>query len=231
MAIASYDDLAAAIKSWAARSDSTFSARVDDFVGLHEDRMYNGSDTDPSAPLYCPALRVKEMELRVVVTMATDPNYSSGNVGYTDLSALSVPVADFRQVTRDTDLIGLDYMPPRQFDIQASVPNSSGVPGWYTVVDSQFRVTPAYIGNLNLYYYGRLPSISSNNKTGTLLTSYPLLYLSGCLFEAFSFLQEVDLAMGWFAKYKAAVAGANGAAMATRFGGGPIRVQPRQQIP
>ena len=36
MAIADYDSLVAAIKSYAARSDSTFSARIPDFVALAE---------------------------------------------------------------------------------------------------------------------------------------------------------------------------------------------------
>ena len=48
----------------------------------------------------------------------------------------------------------------------------------------------------------------SSNTTNTILTLYPLLYLTGCLFEAFSWTQDIDLATGHFARYKAKSTGA-----------------------
>jgi len=215
MAIADYDSLVAAIKSYAARSDSTFSARIPDFVALAEDRLYNGGG-EPGDPIYSAPLRSKSMEISGTITLVT-------GVGTIPDDALEI-----RKLYRSGDLYGIAYMPPERLAVTGAV--GGGVyPVYYTSVGSELRVTPSYDGDLDIDYYRRYTAISSSNTTGELLTAHPLLYLEACLFEAFSFMDEPPLALGHLAKLRGMVAGANRTSAALRYSG-PLRQRPRVVI-
>ena len=218
MAIATYNDLAAAIKVWAARSDSVFSNQIETFVGMHEDRMYNGSGSGPSDPLQCDALAAREMETTatVVITAGTGTMPNS--------------ISSVRTIRRSGDKVGLDYMTPRQFAL-FDANATSGNPGYWTVENLNLKITPSYTGNILVNYFASFAAISVNTQSNALLTAYPRLYLTGCLFEAFSFLQDVELAMGHFARYRALVSGINQSANSARFGGGPLKIRTRQAMP
>lgn len=218
MAISTYNDLAASLKVWAARSDSVFSNQIETFIGLHEQRMYNGSGDSPGDPLSCDALSAPEME-------------TSATVAITDgVGVMPTDASTVRTIRRATDLVGLEYMTPRQFYIRDAEP-SGGDPAFYTSEGGSLLITPSYTGDVVVNYYAKFNGISVDNPSNVILTAYPLVYLTGCLFEAFSFMQEADLALGHFARYKAMVAGINTSANSVRFGGGPLRVRTRQGMP
>lgn len=218
MAITTYNDLAAEIRAWSARSDSTFSARIETFVALHEERMYNGAGANAKDPLFCDGLSAPEQETEFSVSV-------TNGVG-----AVPAAISTARTVKRDGDLVGLDYMSPRQFARRNSEP-TGGDPGYYTQENGLLKITPSFTGTIQCDGYKKFPTISVENQSNILLVTYPLLYLSGCLFEAFSFMQEVELAMGHFARYRAQVSGINQSANSVRFGGGPLRVRTRQAMP
>jgi len=218
VAITSYNDLKAAIQVWVARSDSTFGNQVETLIGFHEQRMYNGSGEGPTDPLFCDPLRVPEIETTATVTIAS-------GVGTVPTDAVAI-----RTITRDSDLVGLEYMTPRQWALRDSE-NSGGDPGYYTAEAGQLKITPSYDGDITVAYYKKFTAISVDNQSNAVLTAYPLVYLTGCLFEAFSFLQEPDLALGHFARYRSMVAGINQGANAVRYGGGPLRIRTRQGMP
>ncbi len=216
--ISDYDTLVAEVKAWAARTDPAFSNRVETFVGFAEHRIYHGQG-DPGDALYCQPLRAKELETDWAVTFTDGVGDVPG-----DMTSLRL----IRQANSEDDL---SYMTPKQFWERDAAEDSSGVPRYYTVFQQKIYVTPIYTGDLQLSYYKKFDAITSDNKTGTLLTAYPLLYLSGCLFEAFSFLQEEALAAGHWARYRSQVAAVNQMADAVRFGGGPKRVRVRNALP
>lgn len=218
MAITDFDTLAAEIKVWAARSDPAFSNRIETFVAFAEQRIYNGQG-DPSDSLYCPALNAPEMEAEATLT------FVSG------VAAVPADASTLRTLRRTSDTAGIDYLPPRQFWIRDGQPGLVQTPGYYTITQGEIRVTPSYDGDLQVLYYRKFDPISADNKEGALLTKYPLLYLSGCLFEAFSFIQEPDLAMAHWARYKSQVTGINASADSVRFGGSPLRIRARNPLP
>lgn len=217
MTIASYNDLAAAIKAWCARSDSTFSNQIETFVSLHELTMYNGRG-DIGDALYCEALTAPEIETYATIAfVAGVGSMPSGGTG-------------IRTITRTGDQIGIDYVTPRQYDIMVAQ-NDGGDVRAYTVKGSQILLTPAYTGNMQVLYYKVLPAITVANQTNDLIAAYPLLYFHGCMFEAFSFLQNEQKALGHFERYKTALAGVNASIKGGRFGGAPLRVRQRNAIP
>lgn len=222
MAISDYNSLATAIKTWCARTTSTaFNNQIETFVALAEQRMWNGSGSGPADPLFCDALNAPELETTATVAMVAG------------VGSLPADVSTLRLIRRSGDTVGLDYLPPKQWYIRDNLPiGITDQPGYYTIEQNvSLKVTPSYDGNLTVLYYKRDDALTSVNTSNTTLTTYPLVYLEGCLFEAFSFIQEPDLAMGHFARYRAIVAGINSSIASVRFGGGPLKVRPRARMP
>lgn len=217
MAIASYDDLAATVKAWCARSDTTFSNQIETFVALHEARIYYGSGT-PGDALYCESLAAPELEK--VSTLA----FVAG------AATIPLDAAGIRTLSRPGDQIGLDYFTPRQYDLLISQ-NPSGPVIGFTVKAGQILTVPITTETFSILYYQVLPPISSNNKTNALLTAYPLLYFNGAMFEAFTFMQAQDKALAWFERYRSTLAGVNASFSADRRAGSTMRVKQRNPIP
>ena len=215
--ITDFASLTARIKTGCARSDSTFSNEIETFIAFAELRMQNGQGRQGDA-LYCESLSVAEKEVTVTIT---------ATAGFAPFPADG---SSTRTIRRPGDQLGLEYMTPRQFSLQDNQ-TPSGLPTNYTVEGNQIRITPAYTGLLELVYWKNFPAVNSSNTTNTILTMYPLLYLSGCLFEAFSWMQDIDLAAGHFARYKSIVSGVNASELSTRYGGSPLRIRTRQPIP
>lgn len=216
MAIATYNDLAAAVKQWCARTDSAFSAQIETFVALHELRMYNGAD-ELGGALQCDALMAPEIETKGTVT------FTAG------VAAMPSGVSTLRTLGRPSDMIGIDYLSPRRFDILDANGTGGDVQA-FTVKGSNIYVTPSYDGNFNIIYYKVQPAITSSNQTNVLLTAYPMLYFTGVMGEAFAFMQEPEKSLAWLTKYRAAVEGVNSSNRGVRYGGMPLRVQPRNAI-
>ncbi len=215
--IADYDTLVAAVKVYAARQDSVFSARMGDFIALVEDRLYNGAG-EPGEAIYSPPLRSRIME----VTDTLDLTDGTGD--FPD------DVLEVRRIYRADDEEGLTYQPPERLSVLAKQLEGWSYPKYFTVSGSTMRTAPAYTGSLTLDYYQQSAPITSSNQTGPLLTAHGMIYLEGMLFEAFSFMQETDLALGHLVKLRGMVAGANRSASALRFSG-PMRTRPRVVFP
>jgi hypothetical protein len=54
-----------------------------------------------------------------------------------------------------------------------------------------------------------------------------MLWFQAVMFEAFSFMQDVDLAMAWLARYRATVQSINGSSADVRLGGARHRMRIR----
>ncbi len=219
MAIQDYDTLAAAIRTWCARSqDQTFNNEIPTFVQLAEDRIYNGVGED-NDPLFSPPVRVSEMS-RVVELDVDD-----GRV------AVPADSLGMRRLSRPNDRVGLEYLSPDAFARRLAVADG-GLPRYYTVEGPDIRVAPGgWKGKLDLLYYARPQAIDTTNPTNAMLTAYPMLYLASALFEAFSFMRNGDAASSWLSKYRSQCTGVNKTASKSRHGGGKIRTQLRTPIP
>ena len=218
MAIIDYDSLAAAVKVYVARNDSTFSNQIENFISLAEDRIYNGVG-DERDPMFSPAVRVKEMsETGTIIITASTGTIPTGSLG-------------IRRLSRTSDLVGISYLAPDAFATRYNYPDA-GTPRWYTIEGDQVRVAPAaWAGDISVLYYKRPTGISSVSTTNDVLTAYPNLYFAAVLFEAFSFLKDGETAQGWLGRFRSAASGVNRSASASRHGGGKLRTQPRVPVP
>jgi len=217
IAIADYDTLVAEVKTWCARSDSTFSNRFPTFVSLAENRIYNGHG-QPGDDLYSAPLRTKLMETSATVTMST----ASG----TQDSQGSLPsnFLEHRNIYRDGDQTGLVYMPPQKWDVMNAQATAGTYPYYYTVKGSTLYVTPGIDGNLTLEYFCRFDPISTSNKTGAMLVEHGAVYFAATMLYAFSFMRDVPNAGMWLNEYRATIDGLNRTAHAVRRGAQATRM-------
>lgn len=172
MTIATYSDLKTAIQNHYARSDSTFTNRLDDFIDLAEDRIHYGDlGRYPSEPL-----RVLGIETTGDLTInAQSVAQPTGFLSARRLYLNTDPKAD------------LEFLPPDRFwatDVAAD--SGSGKPICFTIEGSNFVFGPTpdatYTGKL--LYHKKLDALSDSSTTNWLLTNSPGTYLYACLLEA-----------------------------------------------
>ena len=77
--------------------------------------------------------------------------------------------------------------------------NSTGQPVYYALVDDTMELCPTPDGSytLQLTYYSKISALSSSNTSNFVSTSYPDVYLYGCLRTASIYLMEDDRAAGF----------------------------------
>lgn len=207
--VTDYDTLVARVKTYVARSDTTFSNQFPLFVALAEQRIYHGNGK-PDDDLYSAPLRTKVMETTGTVTLVSGA------------AALPDDALDISRIYRDSDRTGLTFVPPHLWStLNASA--AGGNPYYYTVEAGTLKVTPSFDGDLSLLYYRKLNAITQDNKTGPLIAEHGMIYLNACMYEAFAFMQEVNLALAWLARYRAALDGANRTSKAIRSSGQRLR--------
>lgn len=217
MAIAAYDDVKSALQSYCARSDSKFNARIPDFIGFAEDRLYNGSGPEDD-PTFTPPLRSKALEVN-----GYELTLTSGE------GTIPVDVLDVRKLYVDGDYTGITYLPPERFYVEAQNDYGS-TPRFYTIEGSTLSVTPGWSGTLYVDYFKQFSPITSTNQTNNVIATHGLIYLELALFEAFAWMQEPDLAGAHLAKARGMIRGANRTAARFRFAG-KLRSRARVAIP
>lgn len=215
MAITDYTSLRSEVQAYCGRSDSTFSARFPTFLALVEDRIYLGQGQDRSEPLYSEPVRASIMETSATVALTS-------GVGTLPSGCLAV-----RRITRGTtDTVGLDYMSPNQLALRLAEA-TGGNPGYYTIEGTSLKVAPAYTGDLTVVYYQRFADVTADAPTGSMIEGHGQLYFAACMYEAFAFMQEPDLALSWLARYRSHVSGINQTDADLRYPGRRLRIHAR----
>lgn len=194
--IADFPTLKDAVQNYCARSDTKFGNMVETFVAFAEDRIFNGAGKRGDQ-LFSSPLRVKEMEK--TTTRATDA---------TGLAYLPDRCLLVRSVEVDGQKYTLKYMSPDKFAAWGTLP-VTGSPQYYTVEGVSLKVIPAGVTNLRILYYEQPAALRVDSPTHDVLVAYPMIYLSATLFEAFTWMREVESAVAHLAKAKASIDGAN----------------------
>ncbi len=215
--ITDYGSLKTAIQTWTARTDSVMGNQIPTFVEMAEARLYNGSDKE-GGELYTPPLRSQTMETTTTLTL-------TAGVGTLPTNTLAI-----RRIYQDGDLEGLTYITPERFSVFDANNTAGGGGIYYTVDDGQIKVTPVDSTDIHVSYYQSFDAVTPTNTTSALLTAHPTLYLTACLFEAFSFMQEPVLASGHLSRLRSMLVGANQTASAMRLPS-TLRIRIRNHIP
>jgi hypothetical protein len=195
--ISSYAGLKAGLLAWLARSgDTLLEQRFDDFLQGCERRMYYGHATEePGNPLRSDPLRIVEME-------ATDP-------AFVLQATVAQPAAfvELISVLLNSPESLLQIVSQRTLDTYGA--QRLGRIAKIAVSGMNFRVKDDPAGaTATLRYYQKLVT-PAGATVNAILTSYPDVYLFGCLIEAAIFTQDELGAQRYLQLYNASVAGLN----------------------
>jgi hypothetical protein len=195
--ITSCAGLKAGMLAWLARTgDALLESRFDDFLLGCERRIYYGHATeDPGNPLRSDPLRIVEME-------TSDPAFV--------LQATVAQPAGFVElisILLNSPVRLLEIVSQRTLDAYGS--QSLGGVAKIAVSGTNFRVKDDPAGaTATLRYYKKLAT-PDGSTVNAILTSYPDVYLHGCLTEAAIFTQDELAAQRYLQLYNASVAGLN----------------------
>lgn len=203
MALANYSDLKAAVQDWSHRND--VASKMDDFILLAEQEMYNNR-VEP--------LIVREQELRSTIDTGTTTRFLALPDGFTRMRRLLID-----DKSTDPDQFELRFYPPEVLPLSSS----AGVPGGFTVTSQlEFDRVPDAIYNIEMQYFATPTPISSTNATNDVLTNYPAIYLSGCLWALYRWSKDPESAAVAYEDFIGAIRGANRADIAGRYGPAPV---------
>lgn len=195
--INTYVGLQAATADWLGRTgDTDIATRFDDFLALHEYRMYYGAKEVPGLLPQFEALRIREMET-VNAAFALAATVAQPD-GFLELIEAKLNSDDHR----------LDVVAEGNLDAYRA--GAFGGPALIAVSGTNFRVMddPGSAYTATLRYFAKLttPNASDDNW---ILTTAPGLYLNGCLMEAALYIGSDEEAKKFGLLYAAQVGGLN----------------------
>lgn len=214
-----YTSLRAEILAWAARNDSTFTARVPIFVSNAEHRLYYGSGMDERDPLWSPPLRSSVLEVSGTIAVAA-----------TGIGTMPSDLLEPRKVYVNAQDYGLEYLPPERFEFEKEQISGS-IPYYYTVKGLIIHVAPAVACTINIDYYKFYAPSTTTAPSNPAIIEHGDIYLDFCLYESFSFEREAELALGHLARGRARVQGVNRNAIGKRYAGSKLTRKVRNPIP
>lgn len=86
-----------------------------------------------------------------------------------------------------------------------------GKPLNYNITQGEIELFPTPDGtyNLEMYYYGKIPELSANNATNTILTNFPDAYLYGSLIHTAPYLGDDQRTQVWASLYQNTISAIN----------------------
>jgi hypothetical protein len=195
--ITTYAGLKAGMLAWLARTgDTMLDSRFDDFLQGCERRMYYGHATEePGNALRSDPLRIGEME--------------TSNPAFVLQATVAQPPAfvELISVLLNSPEALLEIVSQRTLDAYGA--QSLGRIAKIAISGTNFRVKDDPAGaTATLRYYQKLAT-PTGSTVNAILTSYPDVYLYGCLVEAAIFTQDEFGAQRYLQLYNASVAGLN----------------------
>lgn len=180
MAIATYNDLKAALASWANRTDLT--TEIPDFITLAEARLFD-------------MLLLKDMEAEESLTLTQGNNYVALPSGFVSPIALWLIV--------DSERTPLEHVLPQQLPYYTDATQ----PRYYAIDGVNIRfdcpADSAYSAKFRMY---KTSALSGSNTSNYLLLKRPDIYLAGGLVELARYIKDVELFNMWEAKFLKATA-------------------------
>ena len=202
MSFATYSDLKTSIAGYLARSDLT--TQIPDFITFAENRLRR-------------ELRIRQM-LKSVTTASV-----SGDATV-EIPSDFLEIRDF--VVMTNPIQPLSYSSPSAL---SNDPRTSevGVPKSYTILASEFQLTPAPDGvyTLKLLYFSAPAYLSDTNTSNVFLTTAPDALLYASLVEAEPYLMNDARINTWGSMYDRAISSLTKSDESTQYSGVPLAMK------
>ena len=184
MAITTYSELQTVIADFLDRDDQT--ERIKTFIDLAEAEINR---------------RVRHWRLENRATAEVDGRYSA------------LP-ADFVEPIRlhlEADQRPIELIPSLEMQSMREASNTAGKPAFYALTQGEIELypTPDAAYDLEMYYYAKLPALSTSQTTNVILANFPDAYLYGSLIHSAPFLGEDARMQTWAALFQSAIDGIN----------------------
>ena len=202
MALDTYSNLKKSIQDWSHRND--VSSRIDDFILITEQEMYNNS---------IESLEVREQEISTQTDTVVGLDYIALPDGYKSMRAILLD-----DKTTDAQQYQLTYTTPellRRFSV-------NGCPSQFTITDKvQFNRPVDAVYNIEIQHIAKIQALTEDNPTNSILTDYPAIYLSGCLWALYEWAKDGESAAASYSRFINAIKGANLATKNGKYGPAP----------
>lgn len=184
MPITTYAELQTVIADFLDRDDQT--ERIKTFIDLAEAEINR---------------RVRHWRLENRATAEVDGRYSA------------LP-ADFVEPIRlhlETDQRPIELISSMEMQSMREASNTAGKPAFYALTQGEIELypTPDAAYDLEMYYYAKLPALSTSQTTNVILANFPDAYLYGSLIHSAPFLGEDARMQTWAALFQSAIDGIN----------------------
>ena len=203
MALDTYANLKESVQDWSHRNDVT--NRIDDFILIAEQEMYNNR-VEP--------LEVREQEVKSFTDTVIGSNSIALPEGYESMRAIKID-----DKTTDAQPYQLTYSTPELLRVSPS----NGCPSAFTVTGLiEFNRPADAIYNVEIQHLAKIQALTAANPTNTILTNYPSIYLSGCLWALYEWAKDGESAAASYAKFIGAIQGANLSTQKGKYGPAPV---------
>jgi len=203
VALDTYANLKESVQDWSHRSD--IKSRIDDFILIAEQEMYNNR---------VEALEVRDQEVKTSVDTVIGSKFVSLPTGY--LSMRGILIDD---KSTDAQQYPLRYLTPEL--LHKSTTN--GCPTEFTVTDQvEFNRPADAVYNIEIQHLAKIQALTAVNPTNDILTNYPTIYLSGCLWALYNWTKDAESAAGAYSNFIGAIQGANKTTKNGKYGPAPV---------
>lgn len=213
MSITTYTELQTALQNWSVRGDTTFTARIPEYITMAEGWIAYGLDM---GPIKVPPLRVRAMETTV----------SAATVAGTETVALPTRYLAMRNIYIDTDpKVKLIPVTPEQRIFER--PYSQNARSRVFSVEGDYiylAPIPNSSDNLSILYYQRFAPLTNGSDTNWLLINSPNTYVFGALYAS-ALMTGNDNGQKWLAAFMGSVTALNDADRSDRYSGGALTMR------
>ena len=193
MSIANYTDLQSAVADFLNRDDLT--SVIPTFIAMAEADM---------------SRRLRHWSTENRATAEVDTRYSALPADFVEPIRLSLD--DDHTHVELTSVIEMQRM-------RRATRDAIGKPQYYSITQGELEVypTPDVAYDLEMYYYAKIPALSSAS-VNNVLTRFPDLYLYGSLLHAAPYLGEDQRITVWASLYEKALSDANMSSDKAKYG-------------
>jgi hypothetical protein len=122
--------------------------------------------------------------------------------------------ADFVEPIRlhlETDQRPIELVSSMEMQSMRQGSNTVGEPAYYALTQGEIELypTPDTSYDLEMYYYAKLPALSTSQATNVILDNFPDAYLYGALIHSAPFLGEDVRMQTWASLFQSAIDGIN----------------------
>jgi hypothetical protein len=178
-----YTEITKMALSYADRSDTEVTSRIDDFLRVVEARINR-------------RIKTQRMAARTVTIAIAGQEYYALPEDFAGMRDIEV-----RKTLNATKRTTLSFLTPEQLN-QIVNAEYSGNYVYYTIVANQLQIFPHQDGIIEMIYYKRLPALSSADNTNWLSEYNPDTYVFGLLVEISAFVKDPEAAKLWDKRFQ-----------------------------